>query len=257
MTEDPCVAGSTPVLPTPLSTCPTISYGCRAFLLTLVWAKVGQKWVSLCACQAPIGPPQIPPYPLELRALMRPRLRAGILPPTEIASLVWETPSPSAPSHPGPPRAICGRGFHAEFGRFRVVPLVLDRYTVARLMQHHCGDVKNDMLLQEGLRRLNALRQTEGMRLVAQHPHDLMRCLEVLNILTNAEIILQSCLARKAPERYLHFKRSDADGIDPQDWRCFVTVRKQCDDIVTNKVSLDYYGSLSDQYQRHHAGGSS
>ena len=49
----------------------------------------------------------------------------------------------------------------------------------------------------------------------------------------------------------LHFKRSDAIEIDSQDWQCFVTVRRQGDHIVTDKVPLDYYGSLSEQYQHH------
>ena len=127
---------------------------------------------------------------------------------------------------------------------------------VTRLMQHHCGDVKNDVALQEGLKRLQALQQNEARQLVARHPHDLMRCLEVLNILTNAEIILQASLARKAPQRYLHFKRSDDAHIDPNDWQCFVTVKQEAEQVITDKVPLDYYGSLTEQYQQHNPEGS-
>ncbi len=122
---------------------------------------------------------------------------------------------------------------------------------ITRVMQHHCGDVKNDVLLYEGLRRLHALQQTETAHLVARHPHELMRSLEVLNILANAEIILQSCLARRAPQRYLHFKRSDAAQVDPRHWQCFVTVRRQGDGVAIDKVALDYYGPLVEQYQHY------
>ena len=41
----------------------------------------------------------LPGYPPAPQAVTSPGLRAGIPPPTEIASLVWETPRPSALCH--------------------------------------------------------------------------------------------------------------------------------------------------------------
>lgn len=120
---------------------------------------------------------------------------------------------------------------------------------ITRLMQHHCGAVKNDILLQAGLKQLQNLKHNEAAQLTARNPHELMRSLEVLNILTNAELILQSSLARKVGERYLHFERSDDTDLDPDPWRAFVIVERQGDRICIDKVPLDYYGSLKLNYE--------
>jgi len=122
---------------------------------------------------------------------------------------------------------------------------------VTRIMQHHCGAVKSDVLLQAGLDSLGNLRENEAARLVARNPHELMRSLEVLNVLTNAELILQSSLARKAGSRYLHFQRSDYPDVDPPQWRVFVTVKCRDGIVTVEKIPIDYYGSLEDNYEIH------
>ncbi len=65
-------------------------------------------------------------------------------------------------------------------------------------MQNYCGAVKSDELLHEGLRGLAELRDNEASALYARNPHDLLRAKETLNVLTNAELVIQSCLARRA-----------------------------------------------------------
>ncbi len=92
-----------------------------------------------CACQAPMRPPWAATYPLGLQALMHPRLRAGILPPTEIASLVWDTPRPSASCHPGPTGAISGGRFETDLGRSRVVRSLPDRHSLHHVLCR-CGE---------------------------------------------------------------------------------------------------------------------
>ena len=60
---------------------------------------------------------------------------------------------------------------------------------------------------------------------MARNPHDLIRVLGGLSILTTAQIVLHSCLARKASSHPLHFSRLDYPELDPPEWRKFVTVR--------------------------------
>jgi succinate dehydrogenase/fumarate reductase flavoprotein subunit len=78
-----------------------------------------------------------------------------------------------------------------------------------------------------------------------------VRTLEVLNVLTNAEVVIHACLARRASARYLLFERSDYPEMDPPAWRKFVTVRLQDESVVEGERPLDYYGLLKESYESH------
>jgi len=122
---------------------------------------------------------------------------------------------------------------------------------LSRHMQHHCGDFKTDELLERGLAGLTELEERHGGTLVGRTPHDLIRIAEVRNIIMTARIILHSCLARKASSEWLHFSRLDYPEFDPPEWKKFVTVRLTEDGVAYGAKSLDYYGSLTDEYERH------
>ncbi len=78
-----------------------------------------------------------------------------------------------------------------------------------------------------------------------------MRCLEALNVLDNAEVVLYSCLARKASSKQLNFRRSDYPDMDPPEWHKFVLVRNTTDGLKVGETPIDYYGSLKDNYEAH------
>ena len=82
----------------------------------------------------------------------------------------------------------------------------------------------------------------------------MVRTLEVLNILTNAELVIHSCLAREASARHLLFDRSDFPDLDPPEWKKFVTVRTEGGKVVQGELPLDYYGSLKGNYDAHNPG---
>jgi hypothetical protein len=119
---------------------------------------------------------------------------------------------------------------------------------IARIMQNYCGEIKSEDLLSIGLKLLKDIALEDTSKLHARNPHELVRCLEVLNIMTNAELVLHSCLARKASSKHLHFTRQDYPDIDPPEWHKFVTVRCENGDVITGELALDYYGSLEDNY---------
>lgn len=121
---------------------------------------------------------------------------------------------------------------------------------ITRVMQNYCGAVKSDDLLHEGLRGLQDL-QAESRRLVARNPHDLLRAQETLNILTNAELVIHSCLARKASSVQLQFARLDYPELDPPAWHKFVTVWKDESGVRHGALPIDYYGDLAANYERH------
>jgi succinate dehydrogenase/fumarate reductase flavoprotein subunit len=122
---------------------------------------------------------------------------------------------------------------------------------ITRVMQHYCGDIKSEELLTTGLGLLKDIKNSEAPLLSAQNPHELVRELEVLNVLTNAEIVMNACLARKASSKPLHFRRSDYPDMDPSDWNKFVTIKLENNKVTTGEKPLDYYGPLEEKYESH------
>ena len=121
--------------------------------------------------------------------------------------------------------------------------------SVTRVMQEHCGAKKEGDRLRRGLEQLHELEKEEVPRLAATNPHDLVRCLEATSVLTNARIVLHSCLARKASAKHLHFERIDYPEKDPPEWHKFVTVRKTEDGVAVGERDIEYYGSLTEEYE--------
>ena len=123
--------------------------------------------------------------------------------------------------------------------------------SIAGVMQEHCGASKSEELLSGGLARLRDLRQRQALRLLARNPHELVRSLEVLSVLDNAELVIHACLARRASAKHLRFERSDCPAVDPPEWRKFVTVRIENETVVEGEMPLDYYGPLPEGYEAH------
>ena len=122
---------------------------------------------------------------------------------------------------------------------------------ITRIMQNYCGAIKSEELLNIGLKQLDQMEKNEAPKLHALNPHELIRSLEVLNILTNAKLIIHSCLVRKASSKQLHFKRSDYPEMDPPEWHKFITVRLENNQVEIGEKPIDYYGSLKENYESH------
>ncbi len=124
---------------------------------------------------------------------------------------------------------------------------------ISKAMQNYCGGVKCEALLREGLDLLHSYREEIVPQLYASNPHDLMRTHEVLDILDVSELILQACLLRKSSSKPLCFERSDYPQQDPEEDRCFITIRQEEGKILRGEVPLNYYGDLEQEYLRHNA----
>lgn len=126
--------------------------------------------------------------------------------------------------------------------------------SICNIMQKYCGAIKSDHLLNFGLDKIKDLKTNMMPHLFARNPHEHLRSLEVLNIITNAEIVLLSCLARKASSKHLHFIKSDYPLIDPKEWHKFITIRKDSDgNIIVGDKDIDYYGSLKENYEENNS----
>lgn len=120
-----------------------------------------------------------------------------------------------------------------------------------RVMQNYCGEFKNDELLRLGLIWLEDLQKNETLRVGVDNPHKLMRTLEVCNILTCDEMILQASMARKASSQVLGFTRLDYPAVDPPEWKKWIVLKNENGKIKTRDLPLDFWSPLADNYEKH------
>ena len=121
--------------------------------------------------------------------------------------------------------------------------------TITRIMQNYCCEIKSKQLLNIGLQLLDDLETKEITRLYSRNPHELIRSLEVINVLTNAKLIINSCLVREASSKNLHFTRSDYPEMDPPEWHKFITIKLENNRVKVVPLPIDYYGSLKENYE--------
>lgn len=122
---------------------------------------------------------------------------------------------------------------------------------ISKIMQNYCGEVKRQELLETGLKVLNQMEKDAVKNAYARNPHELIRTLEVFDILTVGQLILQACLSRKSSSRMLSFNRADYPEVDPASSRKFLTVKQEKGAIVVGEYPLDYYGSLKETYEEY------
>ena len=120
---------------------------------------------------------------------------------------------------------------------------------VSKAMQNYCGEIKRDELLMSGVELLSRYEREIVPNAYAANPHELMRLLEVFDILTVAQIILQACLARRQDCPKLEFTRSDSDGSAQAP---FICIRSDGERVIARQVPLNYAGDdIRASYEAH------
>jgi succinate dehydrogenase/fumarate reductase flavoprotein subunit len=122
---------------------------------------------------------------------------------------------------------------------------------IARVMQDYCGPVKNEQLLNLGLKWLDEIKEGEAAELFARNPHELMRAIEVLDIHTVGEMVIQASLARKASNGLLGFKRSDYPEENPPEWQKWITTRLVDGKVKVGELPLNFWGPMKENYEAH------
>lgn len=125
---------------------------------------------------------------------------------------------------------------------------------IVKIMQDYCGDIKSVELLNIGLKWFKELGEGEAQTACARNPHELMRTLECLNMITWGEAIMHACLARKASSAWLGFQRWDYPEVDPPEWQKWITVKLEDSKVKVGERPLDYWGtfdSLKESYEAH------
>jgi len=121
---------------------------------------------------------------------------------------------------------------------------------IAKTMQNYCGEVKYDDLLKVGLARLKEYEEKIVPQTFAYNPHELTRLLEVFDILTVSQIIIEASLARKISMKPLSFVRGDSIEDDSSKDKLIV-IRQSEGKVVTREVPVDYFGDLKENYEKH------
>ena len=119
---------------------------------------------------------------------------------------------------------------------------------ISKAMQNYCGEQKRDELLLSGVELLERYEREIVPHTYAANPHELMRLLEVFDILTVAQIILQACLARHQTCPKLEFYRTDDDG---QSAKPFICIHTDGEQVIAREVPLDYAGDIKSNYEKY------
>lgn len=119
---------------------------------------------------------------------------------------------------------------------------------ISKAMQNYCGEQKRDELLLSGVDLLEHYEKEIVLRAYAANPHELMRLLEVFDILTVSQVILQACLARHQTCEKLEFYRTDDDGGQKAP---FICIRQENGRVIRREVPLDYAGDIKENYEKY------
>ena len=121
---------------------------------------------------------------------------------------------------------------------------------ISKTMQNYCGDIKYDDLLNIGLLRMQEYEEKVVPNTYAYNPHELVRLLEVFDILTVSQIILLSCIARKTSSKSLHFNRGDSIHFETDNADKLITVKQVNGTVVFGEKPLGFFGDLSENYEK-------
>ncbi len=107
------------------------------------------------------------------------------------------------------------------------------------IMDHSCGMIRSETLLQAGLGHISRLRQRMLAEIYVKNTHDLYRTLEIFNLADIGEAMMWSALTRKE-SRFVpgyHF-RADYPEQDDVNWRKLLAVKRDGTKTIVNSIAL-------------------
>jgi len=108
---------------------------------------------------------------------------------------------------------------------------------VQNIVDHYAGDVRTENMLMRGIERLKNIK--ENVSFTAKNPHEVGRCLEVMSVIDNVDMILRSSLERKESRlRPFGFFRPDFPQENDGDYFAFLSMRLNGDQIEFSKIPL-------------------
>ena len=120
---------------------------------------------------------------------------------------------------------------------------------ISKVMKNYCGEIKHDELLKIGLEQLTVYETDIMSETYAYNPHELVRLLEVFDILSVSKIILNSSLNRKASSKPLCFLKYNS--CENSDEGKLITIRQLNNEIITRELNIDFFGDLNENYEKY------
>jgi succinate dehydrogenase/fumarate reductase flavoprotein subunit len=112
---------------------------------------------------------------------------------------------------------------------------------IARIMRDYCGQYKNELTLNLGLRLLNELKTTELASAYASNPHELGRLLECNALISVGEMVIKASLERKASNSILDFHRLDYPEMDPPGWNKLLPIKQENNKVKVRELPFDFH----------------
>lgn len=122
---------------------------------------------------------------------------------------------------------------------------------ISKTMQNYCGEIKHDELLHIGLQRLKEYEEQIIPNTFAYNPHELVRLLEVFDILSVSQLILHACLARKTNSEPLCFFKNDKESNDEGEDKKLIILKQLNNKVEKREQPVDFYGDLEENYLKY------
>ena len=122
---------------------------------------------------------------------------------------------------------------------------------LARVMQYFVSEYKNETMFNLALEEIARIEENAVPRLFALNPHMLMRCLEDLNMIEHAKIVINAMKERKFTNQRLGIERLDYPENDEEDAKYFLVMSQKDGQIQFERVPIGYWGNMKEQYEAH------
>lgn len=108
---------------------------------------------------------------------------------------------------------------------------------VQNIVDYYANNIRSENMLQRGLDRLHELKQIVDLR--AEAPHETGRCLEVLSLIENAEMVMRGSKERKESRRVpFGFLRADYPDPNDAEFFAFLAQRNEGGAVNFSKIGL-------------------
>ena len=108
---------------------------------------------------------------------------------------------------------------------------------VQNIVDHYAGKVRAEKMLLRALDRMGDIR--DNVTFSAENPHELGRCLEVISVIENAEMVMRASLERRESRKMpFGFYRADYPESNDKEYFLFLAQRLKGEDIEFDKIEI-------------------
>lgn len=122
---------------------------------------------------------------------------------------------------------------------------------LTRVMQYFVSEWKTDVMLDIALEEIQRIEENAVPKLYALDPHKLMRCLEDLNLIQHAKLVITAMKERKFSNKDLHLARLDYPEDNEEEAKKYLIMTRTEDGHKFSRIPTRYWGNMKEQYEAH------